>query len=277
MTDTASAQAEQEVVDPDRIDEAHTIAQNLARNCGWAVFPCHDDKTPTTYAGFKDASKDAVGIDRLWQRHPGPLIGLATGAVSGVDGLDVDHKHDTARAWWAAHKHRFPSTRVHRTRSGGFHAYFQHHEGLKSSSGRIGGEKIPGIDCRADGGYLIFWFAAGFLALCHEPPAPWPDWVVTELQKPAYEPPVSGPRPSVKNAGNDTRAREAILAKASGAAEGNRNALLFWAAARFKERVDAGTLTSGDAEALLVGAAVTAGLTKTEVTKTALSGLRGAT
>ena len=47
------------------------LAQNTARNCGWAVFLCRADKnpeidkTPCTPHGFKDASADPQRIAEL--------------------------------------------------------------------------------------------------------------------------------------------------------------------------------------------------------------------
>jgi hypothetical protein len=70
-------------------EEACRAAVNPVRNCDYAVFPCSQSKTPSRPKkdggrGFHDASKDPDEIAQLWRRWPGPLIGVATGAVSGV-------------------------------------------------------------------------------------------------------------------------------------------------------------------------------------------------
>jgi hypothetical protein len=78
-------------------DEIMRLAQNLARTCGYAVFPMRlvgNKKLPTRPEkdgghGFKDATKDPDGIAWLWQHWPGPLIGIATGPASGISVLDV--------------------------------------------------------------------------------------------------------------------------------------------------------------------------------------------
>src|SRR5271168_1150948 len=94
------------------------LAQNIARNLGWPVFPCHEDtKAPVRPKsqggnGFKDATRDPAEIAELWRRWPGGLIGVATGEVSGIDVLDIDFKHEIAVKWWTAASKRVPSTRT---------------------------------------------------------------------------------------------------------------------------------------------------------------------
>jgi hypothetical protein len=113
------------------------LAQNLARNCGYAVFPCHSvpenkavDKTPTWPKakgghGYKDASTDADRIAWLWDNWPGGLIGVATGAASNLWVLDVDPKHPEAFLWWQANHHRLLPTRAYETQSTGIHLHYR--------------------------------------------------------------------------------------------------------------------------------------------------------
>jgi hypothetical protein len=72
--------------------------------------------------------------------------------------------------WWTDNRQRLLPTRTHRTRSGGLHLIFGHHDGLKCSTSRI----ARGADVRAEGGYII-WSPAGFPALDDRPCAPWPE------------------------------------------------------------------------------------------------------
>jgi Bifunctional DNA primase/polymerase, N-terminal len=159
--------------------EVVVIAQNLARNCGWPVFPCGlKTKAPTRPGaeggcGFKDASTVPDEIEWLWSNWPGELIGIATGAVSGIDVLDVDAKHAIALKWWAAASKRIPPTRTYRTRGGGFHVYFQHAAGICNTQSKL----ALGVDTRGSGGYIVHWFGAGFECIDHAPIAPWPTWL----------------------------------------------------------------------------------------------------
>ncbi len=166
------------------IAEACYLAQNLARNRGYAVFPCRDNKEPATPHGFKDAVTEPNAVTVLWRQHPGHLIGIACGERSGVSVLDVDVKHDTARAWWRANEIRLPITRTYRTRGGGLHLFFQHAAGVRNAVGR----PVPGIDSRGEGGYIVFWFAAGCECLDPAPPAPWPHWLSDFFWPPAAAP-----------------------------------------------------------------------------------------
>lgn len=49
------------------------------------VFPCRASKKPACPHGFRDAVIDAGEIEQLWDRHPGPLIGVPTGAATGFE------------------------------------------------------------------------------------------------------------------------------------------------------------------------------------------------
>ena len=192
--------------------EACQIAQNLARNCGYAVFPCSAKKTPTWPkdfggSGHKDASRDPDRISWLWKNFPGPLIGVACGERSGISVLDVDQKHDTARAWWRQHEILLPTTTTFRTRGGGLHLVFRHASGVRN----VEGNPVKGIDVRGEGGYFIFWFAAGFECVDHAPAAPWPHWLTTFFWPP---PPQSRPTQQARQAPLSDRQLELVKQRA---------------------------------------------------------------
>ena len=244
--------------------EVAQIAQNLARNCNFAVSPCKEGKMPATPHGFKDATNDPEAVAELWRRFPGPLIGVATGEVSGVAVLDLDAKHDAARAWWSQNRQRMPATRRYRTRSGGMHLYFRHRPGVACSGGKI----TLGVDTRGDGGYVIHWFAAGLPCLDHSPPAPWPQWLFDMLHPPApmrvpYDKPM---------AGDGSAAIEALIRTVRAAAEGERNGKLFWAAKKMRER----GIDRAEADRELFDAASACGLPAVEVQRTIASAWRAA-
>jgi hypothetical protein len=251
------------------------LAQNLARNCGYACFPVSEQEAPTRPErdgghGYKDASKDPDEIAWLWQHWPGPLIGIATGAVSNVVLLDLDVKHDAARAWWQRHGPRMPPTRTYRSRSAGVHFHLRYVPGIGCNNGR---DDLLGVDVKGDGGYLIFWFAAGLPCLDHTPPAPWPGWLTEAAfppPKPAIEQrPYTGPR-------NTDAAIAGIVRKVAETPEGNRNPVLNWGAFVMGRRVRAGEIGRHEAETLLAEAARAAGLEKAEAARTIRSGLKGA-
>lgn len=255
----------------DEIAEACYVAQNIARNCGWAVFPCREDKSPARPKrqggeGYKDATTDPECIAELWRRWPGPLIGIATGAVSGIDVLDIDIEHEPAVAWWSEASKRIQPTRAYRTRSGGLHAYFRHAEGIGNTATKL----ARGVDTRGSGGFVVFWFGAGWECVDHAPPAPWPDWLLEcVLWKP---PPPAVPRHNSLD--HADKAVQGIIRTVSAAIEGSRNTLVFWGACRLRERIQAGQISQGQATALLTSAAVSTGLPEIEVRRTIASAWR---
>jgi hypothetical protein len=228
---------------------------------GYAVFPCRADKRPATPHGFKDAAGDPAAVRDLWFRYPGALIGIATGTVSDLAVLDIDAKHGGAD-WWKAHKDRLPITRVIRTRSGGLHLWFRHGPGLRCSASAI----APGIDVRADGGYVIAWHTAGFPVLRDSPLAPWPEWLRPLQWKPI-------PRGTEPSRVPDDRQITALVRFVAAAPEAQRNNRLFWAACRMAGMVASRLLSESEAEAILVIAARQVGLPESEARRTAKSGL----
>jgi hypothetical protein len=111
---------------------------------GFSTFPCLCTKAPACPHGFKDASTDPAVLRALWQRHPGTLVGIATGSASNLAVLDIDAKHADAHAWWIAHRDKLPPTWTVRTRSGGLHLWFRNATDLRCSAGAI----APGVDVR---------------------------------------------------------------------------------------------------------------------------------
>jgi hypothetical protein len=151
------------------------------------TFPCCADKTPACAHGFDDATDDPQALDRLWSdvwsRHRPALVGVATGAITGIDILDVDGKSGGA-TWFYQNLHRIPSTRTQQSRCG-LHLVFQHAEGLTCSRDLI----ADGVDVRADGGYVVWWpssqgrshGSAGHV-LREGPIAEWPDWLLQQAR-----------------------------------------------------------------------------------------------
>jgi hypothetical protein len=186
----------------------------------YAVFPCGPHKRPTCPHGFHDATPDPDGIKALWAEYPGELVGIATGAWSEIAALDIDAKHAEAQQWWASNRARLLPTRAHRTRSGGLHLIFGNYDGLKCSAGKI----APGVDVRAEGGYILWWPAAGLPVLSDAPITPWPDWLVpTPVTPPVRLPPrVHDLRPILHRA-------HGIVRTVALAPAGERNAVLYWA------------------------------------------------
>jgi hypothetical protein len=146
------------------IAAAKTNAEQ-ARRCGERsilIFPCRATgprsklKSPMTPHGFVDASCDPEVIARWWKRWPNALVGLPTGAATGLYIVDPDspvgHQHDGLAAWAKLEaENGSVDTFTVRTSGGGLHKYFLMEPGLTSTSGKL----APGIETRGNGGYII--------------------------------------------------------------------------------------------------------------------------
>jgi len=128
------------------------IALDLAANRGIPVFPCKPDKTPATPHGFKDATTDLAQIE-AWFSNREALIGVPTGAASGLNVLDVDPK---GYGWYAEHAQDLQCGCVNNTRRG-YHLVYQASIPVQCSTSKI----APGVDVRGEGGYVIWWPAMG--------------------------------------------------------------------------------------------------------------------
>jgi hypothetical protein len=136
-----------------------------------AIFPCRAKK-PACRNGYLDAVSDPAAIAILFRGYPtAHQIGVPTGETNNLDVLDIDPRKGGDAFW---EENRLPLTRMHRTPSGGHHLLFRHAPGLRCSAGRI----APGIDVRADGGYIVWWPAQFYPVLYEGPVAEWPAWLL---------------------------------------------------------------------------------------------------
>lgn len=239
--------------------EACRLAQNLATRRGYAVFPVREDKTPRLKEWQKHACRDPAGIAQLWRQCPDPLVGIATGAASGVWVLDIDVKHQTAIDWWHLARTRLLPTLVYRTRSGGLHCYYRDGGEQRNNAGLL----ARGVDVRGNGGYVVSWFCAGYECLEHADTAPWPAWLAQLLARPVAA--VAGRSRPVATGGDGSL--RGILDKLAGAQEGDRNGLLFWAACRLYEK----GMKQAEVERLLLPVAIETGLADPEARRSILS------
>jgi putative DNA primase/helicase len=174
---------------------------------GWHVFPCHTPtgigcschnkacadigKHPRTTHGFKDATTDEATIRRWWRQWPDANVAIATGGLSGLVVLDKDtYKGGDLSLRELEQSYRpLPETVLALTGGGGEQPFFAHPGGsVPSSVAKLG----PGLDVRADGGYVIappslhrsgkryLWEASSEPG--DVPLAPLPDWVLALCQ-----------------------------------------------------------------------------------------------
>ena len=71
--------------------ETLAMAMACAEN-GIPVFPCNPHtKSPLNAHGHKEATTDVAQIKEWWATFPNAMLGIATGQISGLFVLDVDH------------------------------------------------------------------------------------------------------------------------------------------------------------------------------------------
>lgn len=140
----------------------------------YPVFPCDIKKRPICAGGFKAATQDAEQIERLFSAPNAALIGMPTGAISGIDVVDIDVRDGKAgEEWRRKHADKLGATRIARTQSGGYHYYYRHRDGVRNRAG------INGCtDVRGDGGYVIIPPSDGYSWVNDEELAQYPDFLV---------------------------------------------------------------------------------------------------
>jgi putative DNA primase/helicase len=146
------------------------IRAALAVAADYPVFPCEPvSKGPIEKGGhgFKDATQDPDKVRGWWRKYPGALIGVPTGAASGLLAIDCDPKSGD---WYQRHRKELGTYRTHQTRRGK-HLLYRYPEG----SGIRNSQKSETIDVRGEGGYIVWWPAHGGVSV-GEPGEP-PRWL----------------------------------------------------------------------------------------------------
>jgi hypothetical protein len=232
---------------------------------GWPVFPCKPGrKVPNTEHGFLNPTVSPAEIRAWWAQHPCDNVAIATGAP-GPDVIDVDVTAEGS-GWAGFNRLKRAglltgARALVRTPRGGLHAYYRGSGQPSSSLTRAG----HFIDFKASGGYVLappsVVDGKPYTLLDHRAAAGGLDWqAVRQLLDPPRRQAASLPG---NGGGRDIgRLAEWVAAQP----EGNRNAGLYWAACRAVE--------SGLDAAVLVAAAVQAGLTEAEARRTTDSARR---
>ena len=138
------------------VDQSLTVLDAALKYAaaGLPVFPCRNapgkpgHKAPLTPHGYKDATIDAEKIKAWWAKNPGALIGLPTGAITGIAVLDIDVKNGKDGFAAVPGWEKMTTLRSH-TASGGAHLFFRANQPIRCATGS------DGVDVRGEGGYVI--------------------------------------------------------------------------------------------------------------------------
>jgi hypothetical protein len=126
----------------------------------WAIFPLTQGaKIPLPGGhGCTEATADAAKVAEWWKKTPAANIGIACGEINGFIVVDVDRGHDngidgadTLREL-EQEMGALPDTVEALTPNGGRHLFFKYPDGqnIRNKTGIA-----PGIDIRANGGYVV--------------------------------------------------------------------------------------------------------------------------
>jgi predicted P-loop ATPase len=130
------------------------------------------------------------------------LIGAPTGAASGFMVIDIDIPTEWKRTpelvvlakdrdpdcpgwtWYRENRHRLGSPLKVRTRMKGLHLIYKYASGVHNSTGNTKGI-APGVDVRAEGGYVVLWDPNVFKGTHKGFPEP-PHWLVEDAIRHPY-------------------------------------------------------------------------------------------
>ena len=280
------------------MSELHRAALAYASR-GWLVFPLHGivdractcgqrncsspGKHPLVRRGLHDATTDGNRITTWWRRWNRANVGVATGADSEIVVIDIDLPGALPSLGRHLIELRLPPTLTALTGGGGIHlVYATRDASLGNSAGRLPGiaEDLPGIDLRANGGYVVAPPSAHGTGLRYEwldegrEIAPMPAWLRQPEPPSAYvEPAVAASFDGDGSAYGLTVLRDEIDRLRS-ACIGRRNHQLNRSAFALAQLVSGGELIESAARSALSVAALATGLDEREVRQTLNSAFR---
>jgi|GEM_PF-3490404 hypothetical protein len=243
--------------------------------CICGVGSCH---------GFYAATTDQERIKWWWARNRWWQVGIRTGAASRIVALDVDLDKGGLDSLIALRDRGVESDSPGVQLSGGgrsFHLFYRHPGGVvPCSQGKLG----PGLDVRADGGYIVgspsrhprtdqpYEFFDNLTGL--------PIWPLpADAPADRSRPPARSDIPRLASTSNHLSAGRLTLGRIRSweravrtAPLGQRRSILFWAACRMGEATADNALRQS-VTAILTAAALTAGLSSTEISMTIQGGL----
>jgi hypothetical protein len=257
------------VTAPSRLADALRLAA-----AGLPTFPCSNDKRPRV-RWRESASSDPAVIREWWSRWPDALPAVVMGEPSDLWIADLDVAPDGEPLWERSAQELGIVPAEHpyaiRTRRGGWHLPFRWRADLPGNTAH----RLPGVDSRGEGDYVIAWDAERLAAAAADPHLPEPPQTLLDaLSPPLPEPPRANghDRETIP----DAYVRAAVDAETrdvASAPEGQRNDTLNRAAFNLGTLVGAHALSRREAEARLMGAAYACGLEHREAEATIRSGL----
>jgi len=297
MTEKKGAKSTPNTVDIIPQTQAETQLKKYF-DMGWKLVPLRRPNGRLTGGRIAQGKEP---IPRGWQDNPlknmeeaekylknNCNFGVVCGERSEIVVIDVDSpKHPEAGAWIAGLQADgvLPSTRVHRTGSGGYHYFFNFIEGFKNRNG-VG---VEGIDIKTTGGQVVlppYSNTKGrYTVVSSEPVADMPKKLIEILAEKGYmggggktKAPTTTTKTENKTPDKTTRYGQGALKnmqkKLQDTPEGKRNDTLNSVAYSAGQLVAGGEIVPEDAREILKKAAELSGLDDAEINKTLEHSLR---
>ena len=116
---------------------------------GYSIFPVRPKgKEPLfSWGDFQTRRASKEEVEKWWGKYPEANIAIVTGQISGIIVLDVDGEEGKRSIEGLS----IPETATAKTGGGGLHYIFKH-PGVECKNFT---RKLPGIDFRGDGGYIV--------------------------------------------------------------------------------------------------------------------------
>lgn len=243
---------------------------------GLGVFPCWPGtKEPATKHGHYDATTMSEVLEVYWKGTPDFNVALRTGNGLLVLDIDIEPGGEASLAKLETTYGELPETVEQRSPSGGRHLFFRfpRDQNIGNSAGRLG----PGLDIRANGGYIMMtpsrtekgvysWVRQGS-------PAEAPPWLLGLAANKAVSKTKGSSAPVKSTAAKAPKAlkyaRDSLLA----AEEGTRNDQLNKVSFALGRKVAAGALDEKQVREPLLETALEIGLSRDEALATINSGL----
>ncbi|MFD2768264.1 bifunctional DNA primase/polymerase [Micromonospora eburnea] len=250
--------------------------------------PAHDPQgcRCLTCHGFYAATRDPKALRRMVSLVPGGMLAIRTGSPSGLVVVDVDPDHGGINSLTGlVQRGLCPPTRWVRTGSGGLHLYYRHpgpHTRIRCSAGLI----APGIDIRADGGYVI---APPSVHPVTRRPYTWADTsvpvvemapaLITACQGTDRQPRPAATRPATTSSrrgaiSNPDALLDALLTTVRTSGPGRRRVTLYGAARGVARIIAAGAISTTDGYTALLDVGLAVGQTEKSARAAILGGFR---
>jgi hypothetical protein len=239
---------------------------------GWRVYPIESGTKRACFTGWQtSATTDPDLIARQWRREPYPNIGVLCGEACAV--FDIEAPHLPAFfEYLDGGGHVLPEMPVCATGRGGLHLYVQPFAGvattrkLRLAGVHIGEYKTTGgvvaPPSTTVGRYHWLWWPDEPLLTAA------PAWLTSLVAEPVLA--ASSVQSGRDLPADPAAALDALACAVRDEREGNRNALLYWAACRAIEE----GIRADIAAEVLNRAALAAGLPRAETDATLRSALR---